>query len=177
MWYHLKWPIGLYFFCFLPTVYALESDRLKPINITSDKITVDQQKGFSHYQGHVILTQGTLKVTGNDVTIYLEKKQLQRVIILGNPATLKQKPAEDQPEINSKAGRMEYDLHKDMLLLTDNAEVVQGQNRFSGDYIQYNTRTSVVRAQQDADKKSRVNITIVPEKEADISETNPDSAP
>ena len=165
MWYHLKLIIGCALFCILPSVYALESDRLKPINISSDRITVDQQKGFSHYQGNVILIQGTLKVTGDDVTIYLDKKQLRRVIILGTPATLKQKPAEDQPEINAEAGRMEYDVHKNMLLLTENAEVVQGQNRFSGDYINYNTLTSVVRARQDDDKKSRVNITIVPEEE------------
>jgi lipopolysaccharide export system protein LptA len=173
MWSHLKLPVGLCLFCFLQSLHALESDRLKPINITSDRITVDQKKGFSHYQGNVILTQGTLKVTGSDVTIYLEKKQLRQIIIIGNPATLKQKPAEDQPEINSRAGRMEYDLHKDMLLLTDNAQVEQGQNRFSGDYIRYNTRTSVVRARQDADKKTRVNITIVPEKEAVNSDSTP----
>lgn len=163
MWFRINFFIFL--FSFIYSANALESDRQKPINIQSDRIIVDQQKGFSHYQGNVILTQGTLKITGSDIKVYLENKQLHRLIIIGQPATLKQKPAEQLAEIHSRAGRMEYDVDKSMLLLTNDAEVEQGQNRFSGDYIKYNTKTSVVHARQGPDNKSRVNITIVPEEE------------
>jgi len=175
MWYHIK----LIVFCcfFVNSTMALESDRKKPINIQSDKITVDHQKGYSHYQGHVILTQGSLKITGHDIKVFLDNKQLRRIIVIGDPATLKQKPAVDQVEINSRAGRMEYDVDKNMLLLRKNAEVEQGQNRFSGDYIKYNTKTSVVRARQSPDKKSRVHITIVPESETTTPEPNIENSP
>ena len=175
MWYRIN--IVLFLCCFVNNINALESDRQKPINIQSDRITVDHLKGFSHYQGHVILTQGTLKITGSDIKVYLENKQLHRLIIIGKPATLIQKPAEDQAEIRSRAGRMEYDVEKSMLLLTNNAEVEQGQNRFSGDYIKYNTKTSVVHARQSPDKKSRVHITIVPENETRTPEPTEEKSP
>ena len=76
--------------------WALESDRDQPIHIKADRITVNEKQGVSYYQGIVKFTQGSLRVTGDEVTVFLQGDVLNKVIVIGNPATLKQLPDQRQ---------------------------------------------------------------------------------
>ena len=53
--------------------YALPSDRNQPINVQADSAEMDDKRGVAIYRGDVIITQGTLKITGDTVTITLDQ--------------------------------------------------------------------------------------------------------
>ncbi len=142
--------------------WALESDRDQPIHIKADRITVNEKQGVSFYQGNVQFTQGSLRVNGDEVTVFLQGDTLSKVIVIGNPATLVQQPDHRQELVNSKATRMEYDANKEIVYLIENAEVQQGPNSFAGDYIEYDTRNSMVSARKGETDDSRVHVIITP---------------
>jgi lipopolysaccharide export system protein LptA len=154
------------------TGQGLEADRRQPIHIKADQISVDEKQGYSRYRGNVHLQQGSLRVAADEITVYLKKDRLDKIVVIGTPATLQQRAEVSRAEIRSRAGRMEYHAAQDRLYLFDNAEVVQGPNRFAGDYIEYDTRTSTVSAHKGKGGKSRVEITITPGADAPASEEN-----
>lgn len=144
--------------------WGLESDRDQPIHIKADQITVNEKQGVSFYQGNVQFTQGSLRVNGDDVTVFLHDDVLSKVIVIGNPATLVQQPDHRQNPINAKAIRMEYDAKKEIVYLIENAEVQQGPNSFAGNYIEFDTRSSLVSARKGETDDSRVHVIINPPK-------------
>ena len=144
--------------------WALESDREQPIHIKADRITVNEKQGISFYQGNVQFTQGSLRVTGDEVTVFLQGDVLSKVIVIGTPATLVQQPDHRQEPVNSKAKRMEYDAKKEVVYLIDDAEVKQGPNSFAGNYIEYDTRNSMVSARKGEKDEGRVHVIITPPK-------------
>jgi len=152
--------------------WGLESDRGQPINIKADRITVNEKQGMSFYQGNVQFTQGSLRVNGDEVTVFLQDEILSKVIVIGNPATLVQQPGHQQKPVNAKATRMEYDAKKEIVHLLENAEVQQGPNSFAGNYIEYDTRSSMVSARKGETDDSRVHVIITPpESEAEKGTT------
>lgn len=138
---------------------ALESDRRQPVDIRSNEVMIDEQQGFSEYTGNVVLTQGSLKVTGDRLRVYLQQDRLQRIVVEGQPATLVQTPAIDQPPVHAAAGRMEYDVAARTIRLDREAEVRQGPNRFRGEHLLYDIAAARVKAR---DEEGRVHITIQP---------------
>jgi len=144
---------------------ALESDRRQPVDIRASEVTIDEQRGFSEYTGNVVLTQGSLKVTGDRLRVYLRQDRLQRIVVEGQPATLVQTPAIDQPPVHAAAGRMEYDVAARTIRLDREAEVRQGPNRFRGQHLIYDIAAARVKARAE---EGRVHITIQPpDEEAD----------
>ncbi len=142
--------------------WALRSDRGKPINIKADSVVLDEKKEISHYRGNVELEQGSLVIIADEIVVYLKKGKLDKIIINGKPARFEQQPENNLEIVKSIADHMEYFTSKEFLLLQSNAEVIQGGNHFKGDYIEYDTYNSVVRAKKDANSKSRVHAIIQP---------------
>lgn len=142
--------------------WALRSDREQPIDIKADRVEINEIKEVSEYIGNVHLKQGSLDIKADKITVYLNKGRLTRIAITGNPATFKQQPEDNQDIVESSAQRMEYFATKEHLVLKDNARVVQGRNHFSGDFIEYDTLNSTVKANKDEDSDSRVHAIIQP---------------
>ncbi|MEJ2360937.1 MAG: lipopolysaccharide transport periplasmic protein LptA [Gammaproteobacteria bacterium] len=172
----------------LPTAWALPSDRKQPIDIKADRVEVNQREQISHYIGNVHLVQGSLKIDANDVVVYMIRGKLQKIVISGNPAHFQQQPENHKGLVTSSAENMEYYASQQRLLLKHNAQVNQGPNHFRGDFIEYDTLTSTVKASKGPGSGSRVHAIIQPagEKEsnppadANASKTkpgNPASAP
>ncbi len=51
------------------SAWALPNDQEQPIRIQADDAQLDDKDGVATYKGDVIITQGSMKVTGNTVTI------------------------------------------------------------------------------------------------------------
>ena len=145
-----------------PVCWGLESDRQQPIHIQADRITVHEKEGVSYYEGNVQFTQGSLQVKGDEITVYLKGDVLQKVIVKGSPATMQQQPEPDQELVHSQAARMEYNAQQQIVTLIDNAQIQQGPNSFAGDYIEYDTRNSMVSARKGETEDSRVHVIITP---------------
>jgi lipopolysaccharide export system protein LptA len=146
----------------MPSAWALRSDRNQPIDIRADRVEIDQHQHISHYQGNVQMIQGSLKINADEVVVYMDSGKLQKIVIMGKPARFEQLPENKQDIVQSQAEHMEYFAGEERLLLRRNAEVNQGANHFRGDFIEYDTLTSTVKARKDEDSQSRVHAIIQP---------------
>jgi len=142
--------------------WALLSDRDQPIDIKADQVEINEKKEVSEYVGNVHLKQGSLDIKADKITVYLSNGRLTKIAISGNPATFKQQPEDNQDIVESSAQYMEYFAGKEHLVLKNNAKVVQGANHFSGDFIEYDTLNSTVKANKDEGSDSRVHAIIQP---------------
>lgn len=146
----------------LSSAWALRTDRQQPIDIKADRVEIDERKEVSHYYGNVHMEQGSLKIRGDEVVVYLQDGILDKIVIFGKPAHFEQLPDDRKTVVESKAEHMEYFASKELLVLHRNAEVTQGRNLFRGDLIEYDTRKSTVRATRDAGSEKRVHAIIQP---------------
>ena len=143
-------------------VHALESDRDQPIRIDADSVEINERTETSYYTGNVRLVQGSLKISADEVIVYLKQGDLQEIVIKGSPAQLEQIPDNRTEVVKSRARHMQYFANRQTLFLKQDAQVMQGGNLFRGDNIEYDTLTSTVRAKKDAGSKSRVHTIIQP---------------
>ena len=51
------------------SAWALPNDNEQPIRIQANEAQLDDKQGIATYKGDVIITQGSMKITGNTVTI------------------------------------------------------------------------------------------------------------
>lgn len=144
--------------------HALSSDKEQPLNIDADTVEIDDKAGVSVYKGNVTATQGTLVLDADIVTIYSPQRELDKVIAEGNPARYKQRPDNKDEDVRAKAQRMEYYADKGKLILLEGGHLWQGQDEFSGNRIEYDTRRDVVNASMSSSGKERVRIVIQPRK-------------
>lgn len=154
---------------------ALESDRKQPIEITADQAELDEAKGEAHYIGNVLLTQGSLIIRADNLTIKADdKNQIQRVTAKGKPAEFNQTPEEGKPPVVAKAKLIDYYVADEKLLLQQEAIVIQNDSTFQGSQIQYDIRNHRMQATSNGTKtgnSERVKMILPPSAPADEKST------
>ncbi len=141
------WALAVFLGAWGPlSAWALSSDRTKPMHIEADQVSIDDQKEVSVYRGHVIVTQGTLRITADTLTVYSKQRQIDRMVAVGKPATYRQRPDNKDQDVHASARRMEYYARQDRVVLIDDARLLQGGNTFVSKRIDYNLRTDQVKA-------------------------------
>ncbi len=147
---------------------ALESDGEQPVNIEADSAIMDETQGVAEYEGDVVVTQGSIRILADKLTVYMDDdRALERITAVGNPAEFRQLPDDAEEYIRANARFMEYLEPKDLLNLKTDALVNQGKDRFSGDEITYNTKQHRVEARGSKSKDKRVRIIFQPGKKED----------
>ncbi len=145
---------------------ALSTDPEQPVNIEADTAEIDDERGVTEYTGSVVMTQGTIRIRADKVTIYTGDEGLERAVLLGKPARFRQRPDNSDKFIRASAKKIEYLATKNMLYLIDNAKVSQGADSFQGNRLAYDTKRSIVKARKAKSGKQRVKITITPKKKS-----------
>ena len=81
------------------SAWALPNDQEQPIRIQADDAQLDDKNGVATYKGDVIITQGSMKITGNTVTITRTQRRHRRGDLGGQPRLLRamQTPADNKP--------------------------------------------------------------------------------
>lgn len=96
--------------------------------------------------GNVVVTQGTLKVTGDKALIYIDgDTQISRVVITAGKGKLAHIEQIDDAGnlMTGDADKLDYDNINGIAVLTGNAVVhQQGRGEAHGDKLTYNTQTS-----------------------------------
>ncbi len=127
--------------------WALPSDRDQPIRIQADTAELDDKQGVAVYRGDVIITQGTLKITGDTVTItQTASGDIDVFTSVGNLAYYEQKPAMDKEIVKAYGKTIQYFASNERIVLIDQAKVIQEGNTFEGEKIVYDTRRQIVNA-------------------------------
>ncbi len=155
-------------FALLPAAnatWALDSDREQPIQIVADVAVRDEVAGETRYEGNVVLTQGSLQITADKLSIQHTESGADRIVATGSPATLIQQPTPDQTPVDASAQRIEYIRSEDLVRLLENARIAQNGSTLSGNQIDYLVSQRSVRAKgtPGASGGGRVEVVIPPE--------------
>src|SRR5690606_670811 len=127
--------------------WALPSDRDQPIHIQADSAELDDKKGVAIYRGDVVITQGTLKITGDTVTINQNTQgDIERFTAVGKLAYYEQLPEAGKSIVQAYGRTIQYFASNERIVLIDQAKVIQEGNTFEGEKIIYDTATQVVNA-------------------------------
>ena len=124
-----------------PPAHAERIDREKPVNIEADRMTVDDIKKESVFEGNVTLSQGTLTLRADRVVVKQDAAGFNFAYAYGRPAYFRQKREAVDEYVEGFAERMEYDGKQDKLQMFTNAQVKKGLDEVRGDYISYDAVT------------------------------------
>ncbi|MEO6926564.1 MAG: lipopolysaccharide transport periplasmic protein LptA [Rhodanobacter sp.] len=111
--------------------------------------------------GHVVLSQGTLKITGDQAKIHFDADQnVSRIEITGTPAHIQQ--LDDSGNLmTGDSARLDYDNNHGIAVLSGNAVVKQqGRGEAHGDKLTYNTETAQMSGSSGSD--GMVHMTFLP---------------
>jgi lipopolysaccharide export system protein LptA len=164
---HLRFALCL--LTLLPTFSsALESDREQPIRIQADAAIVDETSGSSVYKGNVIITQGTLKVTANEVEIFTADGEVIQIIAKTDKdseelAHYQQQINEASDMVVADAQKITYLVQEERLHLSGDARLQQVQDVFTGQLLYYDLGRGIVNLNSSGGS-DRVNMTITPKK-------------
>jgi len=142
--------------------YALESDSDQPIIIDSDTATYDDLKAISTYTGNVISIQGSIKVDSDKLVVYFIDGAADKMVFTGNKAKFKQTPNVGAKDITGEALTGEYYPKKNLLILIDKATVWRETGMYSSDFIEYDLKTSLVKAGEKESASKRVHVILQP---------------
>ena len=121
---------------------AERADRGKPINLESDRMHVDDVQKTSVFEGRVVMTQGTLSIRADKVTVRQDKDGYQYGSAIGHPATFRQKRDGAEGYIQGEADRIEYDGKLDRVEFFNHARLLrEPADEVRGNYISYDART------------------------------------
>ena len=151
-------------------VRAERADRAKPINLESDRMHVDDVQKTSVFEGKVVMTQGTLSIHADKVTVRQDKEGYQYGSANGNPATFQQKRDGADGYIHGEAERIEYNGKLDRVEFFNRARLLrEPADEVRGNYISYDSRTEyfTVTGGTGGSPESRVRAVIQPRSAAE----------
>ena len=145
-------------------------DGDQPVHLSADNAELNNTTGVSVYTGNVVLTQGSMTIRGDKMTVHTDAQhQLQKAVVIGQPATYEQLPEGKTEKVHAQAPRMEYYAGgPERVVLLDGAKLWQGKNTFTGEHIVYQVAADKVNAQ--SGDNQRIHITLYPKKEDEKKE-------
>lgn len=149
--------------CLPSLALALPEDARQAIHITADSATRNDKTGITIYSGDVILTQGSMKITGKSLELRQTGTTVSSIIAKGSLAQFQQRPAADKEITHAYGKVLDYNIRTKELEITGQAKVSQGTDSFSGNRIVYDMKKSTVNAFSDnSSKGERVQMVIQP---------------
>jgi len=159
--------------------FAERSDRDKPIQIEADRVTVDDIKQSSTFEGNVQMHQGTLFIEAAKIVAVQDKKGFSQITATGQLAHFRQKRDGVNEYAEGFGERIVYDSFAETADFFGQARVKREGDDVRGEHIIYNTKTGVFQVFGTTDKspdtpnKGRVTIVIQPKDKA--AETAPNA--
>lgn len=124
---------------------AERADRDKPVNIEADRMNADDAKKTATFDGHVILSQGTMLIRAERIVVRQDNEGFQFGTATAAPgalATFRQKREGFDEYIEAQAERIEYDGRADRIEFFNRARMKRGAgDDVCGNYISYDSRS------------------------------------
>jgi lipopolysaccharide export system protein LptA len=153
-----------------PACLARSGDQEQPIDIEADSVDIDEAKGRSIYLGNVRVTQGSMQLLADKVTVLHAGGEAEKFIATGSPTRFRQLPDDSDVPIKARALRMEYQIQGDLITLIEQAIVVQGRDTMRSDRIVWDRVQGKVLGGLAAEGKERVKMTFQPKRDNTGSE-------
>lgn len=162
-----------------PPAAAERADRDKPTQIEGDKCVTEELKQVSVCSGNVVLTRGTLRITGERMEVREDPEGYRHATVTAAPgrlATFRQRQDTTRPGVEEyvegAAERVEYDERAETVKLIQRAlwkrlENEQPRDEIAGNLITYDSRTSTysVAGGKEGAGDGRVRLILSPRQE------------
>ncbi|MDH3318480.1 MAG: lipopolysaccharide transport periplasmic protein LptA [Betaproteobacteria bacterium] len=160
---------------------AEKADREKPTQVEANRMTSDEARRISIFEGSVVLTKGTMQLKAERIVVRQDADGFQYATASGNPVRFRQKSdPRDGAEgvwIEGEAEHVEIDEKNERVELRDSARVTRDKDEVRGSYILYDQRSEFFSISSGKDEPgSRVRAVIQPKTpEADAPGAKPEA--
>ena len=129
-----------------PAARAEKADRDAPTQIEANRMSADDARRMTIFEGSVVLTRGTIRLTADRVVVRQDAEGFQFATATGKPARFRQRQDAKPPEtegvwLEGEALRMEMDDRSGRIELYDEARVKRGGDEVAGNYILLDQRS------------------------------------
>ena len=156
--------------------HAEKADKDKPTQIDANRMTSDDARRISIFEGNVVLTKGTILIRADRITVRQDAEGFQISIATGAPARFRQKRDGKNEWIEGESLSIEVDDKKENIELREQARIVRDKDEVRGDVISVDTRseffsvTGGKSAMSGANPEGRVRAVIQPKARSDPPE-------
>jgi len=155
--------ISLACFVTLSSQYAvaISPDTNLPIEIESDRATLNDETGVSQYFGNVIISQGESRLEADSISVNSLDRRITSIKAIGSPAHFVQ---QDEHNLNTHGygDVIIYVSSNNILRFLGNARFVQHENSFEGEQTEYDIAAKAIKAKGDETVGTRVRIQYKP---------------
>ncbi|MGB2172634.1 MAG: lipopolysaccharide transport periplasmic protein LptA [Porticoccaceae bacterium] len=146
----IKYLITIAVLIFSLGLSALPSDSYEPIYIESDSAERNEKTGLTQYVGNVNISQGSMLIDADQVTIYYEGSAVSRILCKGNLASYQQAD-QSGDRVIARAETIEYIPSKKLINLKTNASLSNSDSgtQIKGDTINYDLNNETWKAKGD----------------------------
>ncbi|MBI1943754.1 MAG: lipopolysaccharide transport periplasmic protein LptA [Betaproteobacteria bacterium] len=124
---------------------AEKADKDKPTHIEANRMSSDDARRLSIFEGSVVLTKGTVVVHADRIVVRQDADGYQFATATGKPVRFRQKgdPKDGKEGLwtDGEALRVEIDDRNERVELFERARVTRDQDVVNGDYIFLDQRT------------------------------------
>ena len=119
---------------------ADKSDRDKPTQIEANRMSADDARRLTIFEGAVVLTRGTITLRADRIVVRQDAEGYQFSSATGKPVRFRQRQDPKPPDtegvwVEGEAMRMEMDDRSGKIELFDNARVNRDGDEVTGNYI------------------------------------------
>ncbi len=158
----VEWLYASLLFLSMPA-HAEKADKTKPVNLEADSVRVEDARKVAVYEGHVVLSQGTLMMTADRIEVQQDENGFSSGNASGSPVYFRQKMDRREAFAEGWAERIIYDGRTDKLELSGQARLKRGEDELRGSLITYDAKTEFYQAQGSSNGvKGRVRAVILP---------------
>ncbi len=148
---------------------AEKADRDKPTQVEANRMTSDEARRISIFEGNVVLTKGTMQLQADRIVVRQDADGFQTATATGSPVRFRQKSdargGEEGVWIEGEAGRIEIDERNERVELRESARVTRDKDEVRGTYILYDQRSEFFSVSSGKDASgARVRAVIQPKK-------------
>ena len=149
------------------SAFSEKADKDKPAQIEANRMSSDETRRLTIFEGSVVVTKGTMTVRAARIVVRQDAEGYQYTTATGNPVKFRQredpKDGKEGGWMDGEALRIEIDDRKSTIELHEKARVTRGGDEVLGNYILVDQRSDYFSVSGGKDSASgRVRATIQP---------------
>jgi len=129
---------------------AEKADRHQPTRIEADRMSADDARRVSTFEGNVVFSKGTISVRADRIVVRQDADGFMQASASGKPVRFRQRsdPRGEREGVwaQAEALRIEIDDRNEKVELFERARVLRGEDEVRGEYITLDQRSEVFSA-------------------------------
>lgn len=122
---------------------GLKADVSAPVEVSADSLSVRQDNGHAVFTGNVVIGQGEMRLSADEVTVEYADAGQSRIKALHARGNVTLVSGADAAE----AEQADYDVESGQVILTGDVMMTQGRNVLTGDRMQVDLAEGTARVE------------------------------